>query len=98
MLLSRRLSGAIARAWRWFVHVDGLKNWKPSCEQAKYIAQASRIIGLGFFAAIGYHDTIGLLTGRVHGWHVAVTAFFAFLMWLEFELLGYVAIGKGDCQ
>ena len=73
------------------------KPWKPSCEQAKFVAQASRLVGLGFFAAVGYHDTIALFTGPVHGGHIAITAFFAFLVWLEFELIGYLSIGKGGC-
>ncbi|WP_428946770.1 hypothetical protein ACQUQQ_08320 [Acidithiobacillus ferrooxidans] len=33
-------------------------------EQAKFVTQASRLIGLGFFAAVGYHDTIAFFTGR----------------------------------
>ena len=70
------------------------KPWNPSCEQAKFVAQASRLIGLGFFAAVGYHDAIALVTGTVHGTHVVITAFFAFLVWLEFELIGYLSMAK----
>ena len=74
--------------------------WHLNCEQAKYVAQGMRIVGLGYFAAFGYQPIIGFfhhvprdMTMSAVTKAVAVIAF-----WFFCEYVGYSALKEGCLQ
>ncbi|MBU2722908.1 hypothetical protein [Acidithiobacillus ferridurans] len=81
------------------VSFKALKLWTPNCEQAKHIAGALRIVGLGFFAAFGYGPTVDLLKDQIgKGFCVEVImSGISAIIWIAAEVAGVLAIGKGGC-
>ncbi len=74
-----------------------IRNWVPSCEQAKYIAISFRLFGAGFFAAFGYAAIIGVIDHEsVPGTSDPLfQAILSALIWIVAEIFGVIAIGKG---
>lgn len=81
----------------WLDRVNNsLKNWRPCCEQAKFLAQSSRIAGAAYTAYVGQYLLHQYLTGQATVLQQALLLI-VLIEWGFFEYVGYLLIGKGGC-
>ncbi|MBU2839447.1 hypothetical protein HF670_07695 [Acidithiobacillus thiooxidans] len=73
-----------------------LGNLKPSCEQAKFIAQSARLIGIGLMALVGTRLATGYIDGK-DTMAQEILLLIVFAEWVGLEYVGYLIIGKGGC-
>jgi hypothetical protein len=74
-----------------------LSGWKPSCEQAKYVAGSSRIIGVALSASIAGPPARAILSENSVGAIAWLFVFLGVCVWLLFERSGYQILKKGGC-